>query len=65
MRIRLHPFGSQRLRALPARRNDQAGQLTDTNLVVRSFAAGVSGGTAASMVEVVRAAASDADAGGS
>ena len=41
--------------------HDQAGQLTDTNLVVRSFAAGVSGGTAASMVEVLRAAASDAD----
>jgi short subunit dehydrogenase-like uncharacterized protein len=41
--------------------HDQAGQLTDTNLVVRSFAAGVSGGTAASMVEVMRAAASDAD----
>ena len=35
--------------------HDQAGQLTDTNLVVRSFAAGLSGGTVASMVEVLRA----------
>ena len=41
--------------------HDQTGQLTDTNLVVRSFAAGLSGGTAASMVEVLHAAASDAD----
>jgi short subunit dehydrogenase-like uncharacterized protein len=40
---------------------DQAGQLGDTNFVVRSFAAGVSGGTVASMVEVMRAASSDED----
>ncbi|OBB18230.1 enoyl-ACP reductase [Mycobacteriaceae bacterium 1482268.1] len=39
---------------------DGAGQLGDTNMVVRSFAAGLSGGTAASMVEVLRAAAADA-----
>ncbi|MEO3761201.1 trans-acting enoyl reductase family protein [Mycobacterium sp. B14F4] len=38
---------------------DNAGELTDTNLVVRSFAGGVSGGTAASMVEVMRAASTD------
>ena len=41
---------------------DGAGELTDTNLVVRSFAGGVSGGTAASMVEVMRAASSDDEA---
>lgn len=41
---------------------DDAGELTDTNLVVRSFKAGVSGGTVASMVEVMRAASSDAEA---
>ncbi|MCT7660444.1 saccharopine dehydrogenase family protein [Mycobacterium deserti] len=41
---------------------DGAGQLVDTNLVVRSFAAGISGGTAASMVEVMRAASSDPEA---
>lgn len=38
---------------------DNAGELGDTNLVVRSFAGGVSGGTAASMVEVMREASSD------
>jgi short subunit dehydrogenase-like uncharacterized protein len=42
--------------------NDDAGELTDTNLVVRSFAGGVSGGTAASMIEVMRAASSDDEA---
>ena len=41
---------------------DGAGELADTNLVVRSFAGGVSGGTAASMVEVMRAASSDDEA---
>ncbi|ULE31887.1 saccharopine dehydrogenase family protein [Mycobacterium sp. IDR2000157661] len=41
---------------------DNAGELTDTNLVVRSFAGGVSGGTAASMVEVMRAASTDEEA---
>ena len=40
---------------------DQAGQLGDTNLVVRSFKAGISGGTAASMVEVMRASSADAE----
>jgi short subunit dehydrogenase-like uncharacterized protein len=40
---------------------DQAGQLGDTNMVVRSLRAGVSGGTAASMVEVMRAAALDSE----
>jgi short subunit dehydrogenase-like uncharacterized protein len=38
---------------------DNEGQLGDTNMVVRSFAAGISGGTAASMVELMRAASSD------
>ena len=38
---------------------DQAGQLGDTNLVVRSFAGGVSGGTVASMIELMRTASSD------
>lgn len=41
---------------------DQEGQLLDTNLVVRKFAGGVSGGTAASMLEVMRAASSDPEA---
>ncbi|WNG91256.1 trans-acting enoyl reductase family protein [Mycobacterium sp. ITM-2016-00318] len=40
---------------------DKAGQLGDTNLVVRSFKAGISGGTAASMVEVMRASSGDAE----
>ena len=40
---------------------DQEGQLGDTNLVVRSFKAGISGGTAASMVEVMRASSGDAE----
>jgi short subunit dehydrogenase-like uncharacterized protein len=40
---------------------DQAGQLGDTNLVVRSFKAGISGGTAASMVEVMRASSGDTE----
>ena len=41
---------------------DAAGELTDTNLVVRALKGGVSGGTAASMIEVMRAASSDAEA---
>jgi short subunit dehydrogenase-like uncharacterized protein len=41
---------------------DDAGQLTDTNMVVRSFAAGVSGGTVASMLELLRTASSDPEA---
>jgi short subunit dehydrogenase-like uncharacterized protein len=41
---------------------DGAGDLGDTTLVVRSFAGGVSGGTLASMTEVMRTAASDPDA---
>jgi short subunit dehydrogenase-like uncharacterized protein len=41
---------------------DGAGELTDTNLVVRSFKAGLSGGTIASMIEVMRTASSDAEA---
>lgn len=41
---------------------DDAGQLGDTNLVVRSFAGGVSGGTVASMIELLRTASSDPEA---
>ncbi len=41
---------------------DQAGELTDTNMVVRSFAGGVSGGTVASMIEVMRTASTDPEA---
>ncbi len=41
---------------------DQAGELGDTNLVVRSFAGGVSGGTVASMMEVMRTASTDSEA---
>lgn len=42
--------------------DDGAGQLGDTSLVVRSFAGGVSGGTVASMLEVMDSAASDPEA---
>ncbi|MDQ2636212.1 MAG: saccharopine dehydrogenase NADP-binding domain-containing protein [Actinomycetota bacterium] len=41
---------------------DDAGQLTDTNLVVRKFAGGVSGGTVASMLEVMHTASTDPEA---
>jgi short subunit dehydrogenase-like uncharacterized protein len=41
---------------------DQAGQLGDTNLVVRSFVGGVSGGTVASMLELMRTASADPEA---
>jgi short subunit dehydrogenase-like uncharacterized protein len=41
---------------------DGAGQLGDTNLVVRSLAGGVSGGTVASMMEVMRTASADPEA---
>jgi short subunit dehydrogenase-like uncharacterized protein len=41
---------------------DGAGQLGDTNLVVRSFAGGVSGGTVASMLELMRTASTDPEA---
>ncbi|HET6732040.1 saccharopine dehydrogenase family protein [Mycobacterium sp.] len=41
---------------------DQAGELGDTNLVVRSFAGGVSGGTVASMLELMRLASTDPEA---
>lgn len=41
---------------------DQAGELGDTNLVVRSLAGGVSGGTVASMMEVMRTASTDSEA---
>jgi short subunit dehydrogenase-like uncharacterized protein len=42
-------------------RQDGAGDLLDTNYVLRDFAGGVSGGTIASMTEVMRAASSDPD----
>jgi short subunit dehydrogenase-like uncharacterized protein len=42
--------------------HDRTGQLNDTNLVVRSFAGGVSGGTVASMIELMRTASSDPEA---
>ncbi len=38
---------------------DGAGELRDTNLVVRTFAGGVSGGTTASMLELMTAASND------
>jgi short subunit dehydrogenase-like uncharacterized protein len=41
---------------------DEAGQLTDTNMVVRSFAGGFSGGTIASMMEVMNTASTDPEA---
>ncbi|WP_176704302.1 saccharopine dehydrogenase family protein, partial [Mycobacterium malmoense] len=45
-----------------AARDDGAGELADTDLVVRSFSGGVSGGTVASMLEVLDAASRDPDA---
>jgi trans enoyl reductase len=42
-------------------REDGAGELLDTDFVVRSFAGGLSGGTLASMLEVLDATSSDAD----
>ncbi len=41
---------------------DQSGQLTDTNMVVRALAGGVSGGTVASMIEFMRTSSSDSEA---
>ncbi|KUI01838.1 trans-acting enoyl reductase family protein [Mycobacterium sp. IS-3022] len=38
---------------------DNAGELTDTNFVVREFVGGVSGGTLASIIEVMRVASTD------
>ncbi|MGH3971335.1 MAG: saccharopine dehydrogenase family protein [Mycobacterium sp.] len=43
-------------------RDDGSGELGDTDFVVRSFRAGLSGGTIASMLEVLNAASSDPDA---
>lgn len=45
-----------------AAQDDGVGELTDTNLVVRSFRGGLSGGTIASMMEVMRTASTDPDA---
>ena len=42
-------------------RQDNEGELLDTNYVLRDFSGGVSGGTIASMTEVMRAASSDPD----
>ena len=42
-------------------KQDNAGELCDTNYVLRSFSGGVSGGTIASMLEVFRAASGDPD----
>ncbi len=42
-------------------RTDGTGELTDTDLVLRTFAGGVSGGTVASMMEFFRTAAGDPD----
>jgi short subunit dehydrogenase-like uncharacterized protein len=41
---------------------DQTGELTDTNLVVRVMAGGVSGGTVATMIDVLSTVSSDAEA---
>lgn len=41
---------------------DQTGQLGETDFVVRKFAGGVSGGTIASMIEVMRTASGDPEA---
>ena len=42
-------------------RQDGAGELGDTNYVLRGFSGGVSGGTIASMIEVFRATSGDPD----
>ena len=42
-------------------KQDGAGDLGDTNYVLRAFSGGVSGGTIASMIEVFRAASGDPD----
>ncbi len=42
-------------------RQDDAGDLLDTNFVLRGFSGGVSGGTVASMIEVFRASSGDPD----
>jgi trans enoyl reductase len=42
-------------------RDDDAGELGDTDFVVRSFAGGLSGGTIASLLEVLYTASSDPD----
>ena len=42
-------------------RHDDAGDLLDTNFVLRGFSGGVSGGTIASMIEVFRASSGDPD----
>ncbi len=42
--------------------DDQAGELTDTNLVVRAMSGGVSGGTVASMIDVLSTVSRDAEA---
>ncbi|RFZ44931.1 putative trans-acting enoyl reductase [Mycobacterium marinum] len=42
-------------------RDDGAGELGRTDFVVRSFAGGVSGGTVASMLEILRAVSADPD----
>jgi short subunit dehydrogenase-like uncharacterized protein len=44
-----------------AARDDGAGELGETNFVMRSFSGGVSGGTVASMVDVMQATSSDPD----
>ena len=44
-----------------AARDDGAGELGETNFVMRSFSGGVSGGTVASMVDVMQATSSDAE----
>ncbi len=41
---------------------DGAGELTDTNFVLRRFSGGLSGGTIASMIEVLHTASTDSDA---
>jgi short subunit dehydrogenase-like uncharacterized protein len=42
--------------------HDNAGELTDTNLVVRAMSGGVSGGTVATMIDVLTTVSTDAEA---
>ena len=60
VRIRLHPFGSHVSYALYRQAAEDAeGELIDTAFVVRKMVGGLSGGTVASITDVVRAASSD------
>ena len=60
LRFRLNTIGSERVCPLPcSAQKDGAGELTETDFVVRSMAGGLSGGTIASLLEVLRTVSAD------